>query len=223
MSNAAMLDELVRRLPEPPPTDQATGMALLRELVKGEPVAIARLAEALGAPVMTAEAFVRKSSLSPLVHADESGRIVGFWGLSVNRTRHQITIAGRTLWTWCAMDTLLYAELLGETVEIATRDPETERLIRLTASPAGVETTNPTSIAVSTVRPVAADVSSNARLQASACHFIYFFDSRASAERWQMKHPETVLVSLDEAFGFARLANARLFGAELARRQAHAA
>ena len=223
MNNAGMLDELVHRLPESSPADQAAGMALLRELVKGDPVAIPRLAEALGAPVKAAEAFVRQSSLSPLVHADESGRIVGFWGLSVNRTRHQVTIAGRALWTWCAIDTLLYAKLLGETVEIATRDPETERLIRLTVSPAGVEAADPTGIVASIVRPAAADVSSNARLQASACHFIHFFDSRASAERWQAKHPETVLVSLDEAFGFARRANARLFGAELARCQAHAA
>jgi hypothetical protein len=52
----------------------------------------------------------------------------------------------------------------------------------------------------------------------SACHFIFFFASLASAERWQAKHADTVLLPLDEAFAYGKRYNAQLFGVELARR-----
>src|SRR3546814_19337606 len=64
-------------------------------------------------------------------------------GLTVSRTAHQMTVNGRRLWTWCAYDTLFLPTLLGETGEIETRDPETERVIRLTVSPTGIEAAEP--------------------------------------------------------------------------------
>jgi alkylmercury lyase len=228
-NNITTADELweaaARCLPVLSPEEQRAGMVLLRELARGEPVATAQLAQALGTPVDGAEALVRDSTLTPDVHAGEGDRIQGFMGLSVVRTPHphQLTVNGRSLWTWCAYDTLFIPELLDETAEIETRDPETGQLIHLTVSPARVEAAEPTSIVASIVGPQMWDHTSNARLRASACHFMFFFASRASGERWQAKHPETVLLSLDEAFAFGRRSNAHRFGAELARRRAGAA
>jgi alkylmercury lyase len=219
MNGTAMMKELSRRLPAVPPEDQRIGMVLLHELAKGEPVRIARLAETLGTQPEAIEAFVGDSALNPFIHTDEEGRIQGFWGLSTKPTHHQVVIGGRRLWAWCAVDTLLHPDLLGETARIETRDPETGEMNRLVVSPARVEAAEPTGIVVSVVRPQDADLTSNTRLRASACHFIFFFASPASGERWQAKHPETVLVSLDEAFAFAKRSNARVFGAELARLQ----
>ncbi|MDT7531460.1 organomercurial lyase [Sphingopyxis sp. SE2] len=216
-----MIDELLRRLPTVPAEDQRTGILLLHELAKGQPIGIAQLAELLGTGSVAAEAFVRDCALSPFV-LEEDGRIHGFWGLSVRPTHHRVRIKGRKLWVWCAVDTLLYPELFGETVEIETRDPETHQMNRLTVSPTRIEAAEPAGIIVSMVRPRTADFSSNPRLRASACHFIFFFGSRASGERWQVKHSGTVLLSLEEAFAFARGANARVFGAEVARRRAYA-
>jgi len=53
---------------------------------------------------------------------------------------------------------------------------------------------------------------------ASFCHFIFFFSSRSSGERWLTKHPDTFLYSLDEAFTLAKRFNVRNFGSELAQR-----
>lgn len=217
------MDDLPRRLPTVSPEDQRIGMVLLHELAVGKPVALSRLAEALGVPVEVVETFVRDSALSPFIHVDKEDRIQGCWGLSVKPTHHQVTINGRTLWAWCAVDSLLYAELFGEAVEIETRDPETDHVNRLTVSPTRIEAVEPTGIVVSMVPPQTADFTSNPRLRASACNVMYFFASRASAERWQAKHPETVLISLDEAFAFAKRSNAHVFGTELARRRAAAA
>ncbi len=133
-----------RHFPTPSPDDQKAGIKLLQELARGEPVTLARLAEALGRSVDEMEAFTSASPLSPFVHTDEGGRIQAFLGLSVTPTHHQITIGGRRLWAWCAPDTLAYAELLGETTEIETRDPERDQLVRLAMSPGRIETVNPT-------------------------------------------------------------------------------
>lgn len=223
MNTTAMMDELTRRLPIVPPEDQRIALVALEQLTKGEPLSVANLADALGAREETVEAFVKDSALSPFIHVDENRRVSGLWGLSVVPTHHQLMIDGRTLWAWCAVDTLLYAQLLDNTVEVQTRDPETQQVNRLRLSPTRIEHAEPTDIAVSMVQPQTADFRSNTRLRASACHFIFFFASRASGERWQEKHPETVLLTLEEAFNFAQHANMRVFGAEVARRRATAA
>lgn len=74
------------------PEGQRSGLVLLRELAKGEPVTTAQLARALGTLVEAAEALTTGSALSPFVHKDEEGRIQGFYGLSVTPTHHQLTI-----------------------------------------------------------------------------------------------------------------------------------
>lgn len=207
-----------RRLPALSPEEQRVGLVLLRELARGEPVAIAQLAQALGTPSDAAEAVVRGSMLAPYVHVGEGDRIQGFMGLAVIRTPHRLTVNGRQLWTWCAYDTLFLPKLLGETAEIETHDPETSRPISLTVSPARIEVAEPAGAVASIVSPQMWDHTSTARLMASACHFMFFFASRASGERWQAKHPETVLVSLDEAFTFGKRFNEHRFGTALAGR-----
>jgi alkylmercury lyase-like protein len=57
-----------------------------------------------------------------------------------------------------------------------------------------------------------------ANVMAKFCHFVFFFASRASGERWVAKHRDTFLVSLDDAFALAKRLNARNFGAGLAER-----
>lgn len=61
---------------------------------------------------------------------------------------------------------------------------------------------------------------SAANVMAQFCHFVFFFTSRASGERWTAKHPEAFLYSVDEAFALAKRLNAKNFGTELAGRAA---
>jgi alkylmercury lyase len=203
------------RFPRLSRAEQRAGLVLLRALARGEAVSVDQLARALGTSVDTAEALTKDSALSPFVHIDEAGRIQGFWGLSVAHTHHQLTVDHQRLWTWCAFDSLFIPELLGNAAEIESRDPETGELVCLTVTPNNVETVKPTDVLVSMVPPQAWDVTSADRVMASACHFIFFFASRASAERWQVKHPESVSLPLGEAFALAKRQNAHLFGTEL--------
>lgn len=225
MSSTAVIDEvfeaIVRSFPGFSPEEQQAGLVLLKEVAEGEPVGIAQLAQALGTSVATAEALTQESALSRFVYADKAG-IQGFLGLSVLPTHHQTTINKRRLWAWCAPDTLEHPELLGETAQIESRDPESGQLVRLTVSPDGIETVDPAGIVVSMSRPKRWDVTSADRIMTSACHFHFFFASRDSGERWVAKHPETFLLSLEEMFAFMKRFNRYMFGAELARRGANA-
>lgn len=212
-----------RHFPVVSQEEQRAGIILLQELARGEPVAIAQLARALGTPTEAAVALTKESALRPFVHIGEGGRIQGFYGLSVTPTHHQLTLNGRKLWTWCAPDTLEYPELLGGTAEIESRDPETGQWVRLTVSTAGIEAVEPTGVVVSMRRPETVDATSSARIMVSACHFQFFFASRESGERWVAKHPETFLLSLDEVFAFIKRCNRHMFGTEMARRHANEA
>lgn len=208
-------------LPVFSPQEQRAGVVLLRELAKGEPVTLDRLAQALGMSVEATEVLARDSALRPYIQTDEAGRIQRFYGLSVVPTRHKLTVNGRTLWTWCAEDALFMPELLGATAEIESPDPETGQSIRLTMSAERVEAVEPSGVVVSMRRPETVDATSVARIMASACHYILFFASQSSGEQWQAGKPgkQTVLLPLDVAIDFARRSNAHLFGGELAQRR----
>jgi alkylmercury lyase len=145
-------------------------------------VTIAQFAQAIGESVATAEGFVHDSGLSPFAHASDAGLIQGFWGLSTKPTPHQFTVKSRTLWTWCAYDSVFLPALLGEATAVESRDPESGQSIRLTVSPSRIEAAEPADIVVSMISPGAWDLTSVARVMASACHFIFFFASRALAD-----------------------------------------
>lgn len=148
--------------------EQRAGIGLLRELAKGEPVAVPQFAAALGVSLNEAQALLKESELRRLIYAGEDGRVVGFWGLSTARTHHRFTINGRPLWAWCAGDTLFLPEALGETAAVESRDPESGELIRLTISPARVEAAEPEDVTLSFLRPDTVDFTSATQIMATA-------------------------------------------------------
>ncbi len=218
--NSKALDQLWEAaLPTPSPEEQRAGLVLLGELAEGQPVTVAQFAAALGGSVGAVEAMLNAWPLRPLVYTDEDGRLAGFFGLSTVRTHHRFSINGRTLWANCAGDSLSLPELLGETAHVESRDPESGQQVHLTISPARVEAVEPKDVVVSFLAPDTVDFTSATRIVATACHYVFFFASRASGERWLAKHPGKLLLSLDEAFALVKRINAHVFGRGLERRR----
>ncbi len=217
-----IVDELweaaVERLPEFSVAEQRAGMVLLAELSRGEPVSAAHLAQALGVDEVEAEHYLRDSGMAPLVYSSDDGAALGFFGLSTNPTDHRFVVNGRTLWTWCAADTLFLPELLGFTASVESKDPVTGDAITLTVSPAAVESVQPDGVQVSMNSPEAWETTSAMRLIVTACHYIHFFGSPQSGREWAESHPNTVLLPLDRAFAYGKRQNRRMFGAVLAER-----
>ncbi len=200
------------------PEEQRAAVPLLRELAKGQPVDAAQLGRALGVAADEARAFLNRESIKAFVAPDGDGRLQGFFGLSVAPMHHRLEVDDRTLWTWCAWDTIFMPEILGKRARVVSPDPETGEPVQLVVTPQEIESAEPGNAVVSFLLPDADDFVNSANVITKFCHFIFFFASRASGERWVAKHPGTFLYSLDEAFALARRLNARNFGSELARR-----
>ena len=81
----------------------------LRLLAQGDPVDVQDLAGAVGRPVEEVRAAMETV---PDVEYDGEGRIIG-WGLTQRATPHRFEVDGKQLYTWCAMDTLIFPTLLG--------------------------------------------------------------------------------------------------------------
>src|SRR5262249_51192245 len=97
-------------------------------LSQGRPVAPDRLASALQRPLDEVLAILREH---PELEYDARGDIVGS-GLTLNATSHCFQVEERTLFTWCAWDTLTYPVSLALTAQVTSHCPTTGRPIRLT-------------------------------------------------------------------------------------------
>jgi alkylmercury lyase len=211
-------DAITAAVPVFTPEEQRAAIALYRELAKGSAVGPGQLAAALHLPVPRAEALIRGHSISCLIFPDDRGRVVGFGGLATAPMHHRFRIGDRTLWTWCALDSLFLPEQLGTAAQIESSDPATGEVVRLKVAPSGISDVRPAGAVVSLLLPdTSAFEQSAANVMATFCHFVFFFASSASGDRWVAEHPGTFLYTVEEAMVLARRLNRRTFGQELDR------
>ena len=125
---------------------------------------------------------------------------------------HRFELDGRELWTWCAWDSLFIPEILGRTAHVASSDPESGAIVRLVLSPNEIKSVEPAKAIISFVRPDAQIFGASAvNVISRFCHFIFFFASPESGERWIARNSGTFLCSLDDAFALAKRLNAHNF------------
>lgn len=220
MTDPPTLDQYWRHLephlPRFSAAEQRVALVLYQEVAKGQPVDDAQLHRALG---ISATELLHRAAIERFVYRDERGRVLGFGGLAAAPMHHRFEVDDRMLSTWCAWDSLFIPEILGRPARVASPDPESGELVRLVVTPDRIEFAEPDETLVSFIMPDAQAFGSSAvNVMAKFCHFIFFFASRLSGERWIARHPGTFLYSLEEAFALAKRHNARNFGLELARR-----
>lgn len=172
---------------------------LLRLLAEGRPVSRDRLAAALGSSLAMVDMTLRQV---PNVEVDERGDIVAA-GLSLLATPHQFQVNGHALYTWCALDTLMYPAVLGQSARVASRCPVSGIWVRLTVTPDGIADLDPADALVSIVVPNAAAACSDVR--GAFCQHVHFFAGPGAGAAWRAAHPEAVLQPVEEAYAVARL------------------
>lgn len=183
--------------------EQRISLALYRMLAEGRPVAREALAARVGRPLAAVDAVLR-GWYGVFYNAAEE--IIGYWGLTLSEGKHRFRVNGRTLYTWCAWDTLFIPQILGAVAEVESTCPVTVETIRLTVGSQGVEAASPQSTVVSFVTPEQAKIKEN--VVRHFCHYVHFFSSAKVAEDWLSKHPGTRLLALDEAWALGREKNA---------------
>lgn len=186
-------------------SEQHLSLALYRLLAAGEAVSSEALASAAGVERAQAETVL---SGWPGIYRDARSRVIGYWGLTIAKTKHRMLIAGKLLHAWCAWDTLFLPELLETAASVESSCPVTGTRIALQVGPEGVEAEGK--------RPLVSFISPDPQKAAddvvrNFCHFIYFFATEQAARKWTAEHPAAVLATLDEACQLGRRRNARYY------------
>ncbi|HCR1518687.1 organomercurial lyase MerB [Cupriavidus taiwanensis] len=176
-------------------------ISLLREIAKGSPVSREKLAAVLGWPLGRVAAALDQI---PNTEYDDGGNILGI-GLTLRETPHVFEIDGRRLYTWCALDALMFPALIGKTARVLSRCAATGAPVSLTVTPDGVRNVEPEGAAVSLVLP---DASPNVR--GSFCCHVHFFASTLAADGWTAKHGDVLFVSVEDAFRLGQKLNQTL-------------
>jgi alkylmercury lyase len=206
LATAEIADHLACCTDKLDPADQRTQLALFRLLAAGEPVELAQLARAAGLEAPDVGARLDRWHG---VHGDDAGRIVAFQGLSVVEAPHRMRVAGRTLYAWCAWDTLFLPELIGRPSDVESDCPSTGATVSLRVGPDGPADLSPAEAVMSFLLP-------GTRLRedtiASFCRFIHYFASPRAASEWTAEHPGTFVMSIEQAFEVGRHTNAAQWG-----------
>jgi len=203
---SALASELLTRLPTMTDEERRLGLEVYRQLARGEPVLRFSLAEALDVPTHDVAELLGHPNLQCLTYTDNNGRIIGFGGLAVREMPHRFRIDGRTLYTWCAWDSLFLPGILDLEAEVDSPAPGGTVRVHLKVAPDGVKEVQPRSAVMSFLLPSAHTFQADVlKAMASFCHYIFFFLDSDSAAEWTKSHPDTTVISVSDAFELGRV------------------
>lgn len=133
----------------------------------------------------------------PDTEYDPDGRVLGH-GLTLVPTAHRFDVAGRLMYTWCALDTLIFPTILALPARVQSPCHTTGELVRLNVDATGVTGLDPQSAVVSLVDP--ADLTS---VRSAFCNQVHFFASTEAAQPWLDRHPGAAVVPVADAYELA--------------------
>ncbi len=196
---AAMMDTL----PQFQEDAKRLAVELSRQLARGEPVQPESLAAALGVPTSEIRTLLEDEQLRGWVFNDDEHRIVGFRGLAIPEMPHKFEVQSRTLYTWCALDSLFIPEIIGKDARVESRDPQTGTVIRLTVTPDGIEAPEPATTVVSVLVGDTDVLQQNpAKIMGTFCHHIFFFSSVEEGQRWAADRDNVAIHPVQDAYQF---------------------
>lgn len=169
--------------------------ALIRLLAAGQPLSHDDLVQITGLPPGDLTERLARMDLD----YDEAGRVIGA-GLTLRPTPHRFEIGGRQLFTWCALDALMYPGLLAETVRVESPCRVTGQPIRVTVTPDGVATVDPSDAVVSLVLP-----QPGLPPRQAFCGEVHFFASVEVAQGWLAERPQAQVVPVAAAYALGNL------------------
>lgn len=180
---------------------QQVSLTLYRLLARGEPVSRVRLAQETNCPLAQVATLLESW---PGIYYGDDGRIVGYWGLALGEMPHALQCLDRTLYTWCAWDTLFLPELLNQSARVVSVDPVSGAGLELDVTPDSTRARGPHEVWMSFLIPTA---EMGKTIVSSFCHYIHFFTSEGSGQEFIGKHNGTFLLNLRDAVHLAHLKN----------------
>ncbi len=203
-----VLDDLSRTFidafPELNRVEQRIALNLYALLAEGDAVTLERLARRSSMVLGDAKKILGNW---PGIFYDEEKRVIGFWGIAVGEMDHKLEVNNKTVYAWCAWDALFIPELLNTTATVISHCASTGDEITLTVHSDGAKPAQSNEeVVVSFLIPDETALKEN--VTASFCHYVHFFSSLAAGEQWTADHPDTFLLSLEDAFILGKKVNA---------------
>jgi hypothetical protein len=88
----------------------------------------------------------------PDTEYDEDGRVVG-WRITLRETPHRFTVDGHQLFTWCALDTLMFPAIIGRPAQVSSPSPASGAEVRVEVEPDRIVAVDPPDAVISIVTP----------------------------------------------------------------------
>ena len=204
----ALAAEFTAAHPDLDAREQRLALATFRLFGRGKPFRPEELAELTGRPVEEVASRLEEW----MAHRDEQGRVFAFGGLTLKPTSHVLEVDGRTLYAWCALDTLFLPELLGRRARIRSTSPQSGETISLTVDAAGVHNVAPEGAAMTLHGVRGFDLED---VIGTFCCYVHFFASEPEAHAWAERSEGTYVASIADGFQYGRLYNHAQLGAAL--------
>ena len=180
---------------------------VLQSIASGKPVSAGDFANHLGFDLKETQILLRGSRRSG-ADFDDEGRMIGN-ALTLRPTPHRLEVDGRTLYAWCALDTLFLPGLIGQTAEVQSLSPVSGDPIRLSISPGGVEKFDPSTAVLSVVVPgvsKACEPGQKGGADGAACSSMHFFTSREETEEYLGADTDASILTVEQASELAQKA-----------------
>jgi alkylmercury lyase len=206
----ALAAEFTAAHPVLDPSEQRLVLAIFRLLGKGKPFGAGELAERAALPHQEVASALDRLSM---MRRDDHGRVVAYGGLTLEPTAHVLEVDGRTLHTWCALDTLFVPELVGRPARVRSSCPETGTVISLMVDAAGAHGVTPEDAVMTLHGAAGLDLED---VVGTFCCYVHFFASEEAAREWAKRSAGTYIASIAEGFEYGRLYNHNRLGAALA-------
>ena len=200
------IDEMARKLTEIGglfnygPEHSRLLIQVWRALATGQPVTgtqIDGFVLNIGIGPEDADQFLRQ-----MTERDADDSIIGIMGLSMNDHPHKFTVGGVEMAAWCAADTLFLPVMLGQTATVESESPLSKETVQVTASPEGVQASDPADAVITIVVPEETDMSSVASISMTFCHHIFFFASVDGGQRWAADRDNIAIHPVEDAYQF---------------------
>ena len=196
------------------PDEERIALAVYAELAEAGVAPVAAIASRAGVDSAEVEAVLAGWKA---VFRDEGGDVVGFLGLTAAEMPNRISFGGPERSAWCSWDTLFLPAVVGRAAHVRSKDPVTGALIELDVDvDAAVRNLSHEGLVLSFREPPPEGLTDE--VQKAFCHYVHFFESEASAQRWVGEHPGTFVMSVAEGAELARRANAMRYPTTLGRR-----
>ncbi|WP_227546108.1 alkylmercury lyase MerB [Marinobacter fonticola] len=139
------------------------------------------------------------SCLAETVEYDGQGRLVGS-GITLRETPHAFVVNDQPLYTWCALDALMFPAVIGEPAQVRSHCPRTHKPVTLTVTPQEVLSLQPEDAVLSLV-----SVATEGDIRSAFCCDVHFFASRSAGEAWSRDRPDASIVTVQEGSNWVRV------------------